>query len=183
VTDDRFAAATQHLMDFVFETREAQQGGRRFFSTSNLAVSAEGFRRLNGFSTAFRRAAGEDYDFCARWQDAGLPMTYAPEAVVCHAHRLSFRTFSRQHFEYGKALYLVRSRIADRNGSRLRGESPGFYLRMVLSPLRIPPRGRRWFEAGLVAWSQAMTFAGVCRQAFALQPNDETPASADPRQP
>ena len=40
----------------------------------------------------------------------------------------------------------------------------------------------RWFEAGLLAWSQAMTFAGVCRQAFVVQPNDETPPSADPRQ-
>jgi GT2 family glycosyltransferase len=183
VSDDRFAAANQHLMDFVYETREGRRGGRRFFSTSNLAVPAEGFRRLNGFSTAFRRAAGEDYDFCARWQDAGLPMTYAPEAVVCHAHPLSLRTFSRQHFDYGRALYLVRHRIADRNGSRMRGESPGFYLRMMVSPLRNSPRGRRWFEAGLLAWSQAMTFAGVCRQAFALQQNPESPASAGPRQP
>lgn len=183
VSDDRFAAATQHLMDFVYDARERQADGRRFFSTSNLALPAEGFRRLGGFSLAFRRAAGEDYDFCARWQDAGLPMTYAPEAVVCHAHRLSFRTFTRQHFDYGRALYLVRRRIADRNGARLQGESPTFYLRMTLSPLLQPPRGRRWLEAGLVAWSQAMTLAGVCRQALALQRNHERPASAGSEQP
>jgi hypothetical protein len=54
---------------------------------------------------------------------------------------------------------------------------------MMVSPLRNPPRGRRWFEAGLVAWSQAMTFAGACRQAFALQRNLESQASASPRQP
>jgi GT2 family glycosyltransferase len=177
VSDDRFAAANQHLMDFVYETRERRRGGRRFFSTSNLGVPTEEFRHLNGFSTAFRRPAGEDYDFCGRWQDAGYPMTYAPEAVVYHAHPLSLRTFSRQHFDYGRALYLIRRRIAARNGLRMRTESPGFYLRMMVSPLRNSPRHRRWLEAGLVAWSQVMTLAGVCREAIALSRNPESPAS------
>lgn len=58
-----------------------------FFASNNLAVPAGEFKRLGGFDVDFPLAAGEDRDFCARWNEAGLPSHYAPDARIWHRHR------------------------------------------------------------------------------------------------
>ena len=69
--------------------------GHRFFSTANLAMPASRFWMLDGFSERFSRAAGEDYDLCARWQEAGFPCGYAPEVAVGPAPVPSFALVNR----------------------------------------------------------------------------------------
>jgi GT2 family glycosyltransferase len=137
---------------------------RSLYTTSNLAVPLDRFRSLGGFSQTFQYAAGEDYDFCARWYQAGFSSSYAPEAVVGHAHGHDLRTFWRQHFTYGRALLRVRQRMARRTGRRgVTVERPHFYGDMLLYPLR-QPGGRRWLYAALVLLSQIATAAGAGRE-------------------
>jgi GT2 family glycosyltransferase len=164
--DDAYATATQLVGDAVADYYERHGVVERFFSTSNLLVPAEGFRRLGGFSEAFPRAAGEDYDFCARWHQAGLPSVYAPEAVVRHAHGHTLRSFCRQHFDYGRGLLRVRQRRAQRAAERVRFERPGFYGHLLRHPLRQGHGARGWWHAALVLLSQAMTAAGGAREAL-----------------
>ena len=127
-------------------------------------MPAEQFRRIGGFSEAFPLAAGEDYDFCHRWQHAGLEAAYAPEAVVRHAHALTAGSFCRQHFNYGRGLYLCRRRIAERERKPLRVEAPTFYWGLVRFPLRQTRGLGGWFSVLLVLGSQAATFAGAVRE-------------------
>lgn len=165
--DDPFAAATQLLGDALVEHWERRRVAERLFSTSNLTVPAAAFRALGGFSVAFREAAGEDYDFCARWYHDGRPAVYAPEAVVQHAHGHTLASFWRQHFAYGRGLLRMRRRRAARRGTRVRAEAPGFYAHLVTYPLRRGAGVRGLGQSALVLLTQVATAAGAAREVLA----------------
>jgi GT2 family glycosyltransferase len=158
---NRFSAATQLIVSYVYAEGERRTTGTRFFCSCNLAMPAALFRRMGGFSEAFPLAAGEDYDFCHRWQHAGLRTTYAPEAVVRHAHPLTLRGFCRQHFNYGRGLYLCRRMIAERERTSFRVQSLAFYLGLVGFPLKEVRGASGWLYACLVLGSQFATLAGA----------------------
>jgi GT2 family glycosyltransferase len=165
--DDPYANATQLVMSGVYDYYSRFSTGQRFFSTTNLAVPAERFWVIGGFAEEFGHVAGEDYDFCSRWQIAGFPSVYAPEALVGHAHGHTLATFWRQHFGYGRGLLRVRQLAARRKGRRgLQLEAPKFYAELLSYPLRekTSPGARRWRNAGLVLLSQIATVAGAASE-------------------
>jgi GT2 family glycosyltransferase len=103
--------------------------------TSNtLALPAEHFRAIGGFNALWLRAAAEDRELCDRWLYHGYRMAYAPEVIVYHAHVLTFHTFWRQHFNYGRGACHFHRVRAQRNQGRIRVESLGFYLRLLRYP-------------------------------------------------
>ena len=57
-------------------------------------------------------------------------MSYVPEAVVRHAHPLTFWSFCRQHFGYGRGLFLFHRAHARRAGRRVRVEL-SYYVRLL----------------------------------------------------
>jgi GT2 family glycosyltransferase len=158
-----FSTATQLIVAYVYAHYERQGSGEHLFNTNNLAVPAERFRELVGFCESLR--TGEDYDFCDRWLKAGYRTTYAPEAVVRHAHKLTLAGFCRQHFNYGRGALAWRLRIARRTGKPLRGENPRFYWHLLRYPLTRGSGARGWVQALLVALSQTATAAGVLCEA------------------
>jgi GT2 family glycosyltransferase len=177
---DPYARANQAIMEFVYFDQE-RQAGLRLFSTSNLSIAAGGFRRIGGFSTRFRQAAGEDYDLCARWFASGGDTIYAPDAVVMHHHPLRFVSYVRQHMTYGRGLLRMRRRMRHAGGAMRRPGSrlvPGqFYLRLILSP--VATRGVSGLScAALIALSQAATAAGALGERL-FQVCTETAAARD----
>jgi cellulose synthase/poly-beta-1,6-N-acetylglucosamine synthase-like glycosyltransferase len=164
--DNLCSAATQMIVSFISECHERRGSAVRFFTTSNLAVPAAGFLQLGGFSESFPLAAGEDYDFCARWQERGMRAVYAREVRIRHAHPLSLRSFVRQHFNYGRGSFLMRQRLAERRGERLRGEALRFYAGLIRYPLQRERLPRGLLCAGLVLLAQAATACGVVRAAL-----------------
>ena len=165
LTEDRYATATQLIMSCVYEYYARHTEGRRFYSTTNLSVPATRFWMLNGFSERFSRAAGEDYDFCARWQEAEFPHVYAPEVEVGHAHGHNLRSFWGQHFGYGRALFRVREGIARRKGhSGIELESPRFYRQILTYPLQQGGGVRALRDAMLVVLSQVATVSGAASE-------------------
>jgi GT2 family glycosyltransferase len=170
---DVYATATQLLMDSVYEYYGQHSAGRRFYSTANLAVPAGLFRQLGGFSEDYPDAAGEDYDFCARWSEHGFSTGHAPEAIVGHAHGHDLRSFWKQHLAYGRALLRVRRGVARRAGHRtIRVEPARFYVRLLSRPVRRGRGWRRWQLAALVLLSQIATAAGAVWELFATVHSD-----------
>ena len=162
---DPYATATQLIQSSVYDYYASHDVGHRFFTTSNLAVPANRFWLLDGFSERFPRAAGEDYDLCARWQEAGFPSMYAPEVEVGHAHGHTFGSFLRQHFGYGRALLRVREGMARRRGrSGIELESPSFYRQIITYPLQHSGDGRALRNVALVVLSQVATMMGAVRE-------------------
>jgi glycosyltransferase involved in cell wall biosynthesis len=165
--DDPYATATQLITSCVYDYYARHPESRRLYCTANLAVPTNRFWLLDGFSEQYQRAAGEDYDFCARWTEAGFPNHYAPEATVGHAHGHSLPSFWRQHFGYGRALLRVRLGMAQRRGRGvIQLEAPSFYRDILAYPMEHAEgtaafRGK---ETMLVLLSQIATAIGAVRE-------------------
>lgn len=164
-----FSQASQHLVSYLYAyaagasseapaPSEARWSG--FFTSNNLAVSADAFHELGGFDESFPLAAGEDRDFCARWREAGRPARYVPDALVHHRHPLDARRFWRQHWNYGRGAYHFHRARAERGGEGLHPEPPRFYLGMMGYPFGRESFGRAVVQAGLVGVTQVANALG-----------------------
>ncbi|HKK94313.1 MAG TPA: glycosyltransferase [Longimicrobiales bacterium] len=155
------AEASQVLIDYLYEYFERARRLLPFFTSNNIAVSAEAFRAMGGFDESFRFSAGEDRDLSERWAREIGPLRHVPEATVRHFHHLSLGSFLRQHHYYGRgATHLARRR-------RVRGAPPptvepmSFYTGMLMYPLRNRSPVRGVVLSGLMLASQAATVTGV----------------------
>lgn len=163
--DDLCAEASQQLVDHLYSWSE-RTGRLRFFTSNNLALSAEGFAALGGFDPRFPRAAGEDRDLGERWQALDRPLLHVPEAVVGHAHAMDLRGFWRQHAGYGSGAAVLHDVLAERGGDGVRVEPPSFYTGMLARPFRSLPLRRAAPVSALVGVSQLATAAGFARARF-----------------
>lgn len=163
-----YSAASQAITDCTYD-RMQRRGGELLFATCNIAVCAASFRKLGGFSTGFPLAAGEDYDFCHRWQHEGFAAVYAPEVIVQHSHHLTLAKFLKQHFSYGRGLFQFRRRAGGVVGALRHGRT-SLYLDLLRWPL-LHGRGlAAWKLTVLVGLSQLATAAGAARELFSRAP-------------
>jgi GT2 family glycosyltransferase len=161
-----YSTTSQAIADVTYAHFNANGDQARFLSANNLAVRADQFRAVGGFDPAF--VTSEDRDFCDRWLHRGLLITYAPEAVVHHAHRLTLRTFLRQHFDYGRGtLHFHRAR-AGRGQERVRADRI-YYLALLRYPFSRALGWRAWCIAGLLIAAHAAKAAGVLREKMAAR--------------
>jgi glycosyltransferase involved in cell wall biosynthesis len=157
-----YAIASQQIIDYLYHYNDAAPDRPRFFTTNNLALTAGLFHDLGGFDTTFPLAAAEDREFCARWRQHGLPLVYAAEVVVYHAHALTLLGFARQHFTYGRgAVFFQQART--RRGEAGIGLHPlSFYWNLVRYPHERRTYRAAPFISTLVVLSQAAYATGYC---------------------
>ena len=159
LADDIYATASQGIVDYLYEYYGHHHAAVRFFTTNNLVVPREEFLEIGGFDERFHRAAAEDRDLCERWRRHGLPLQYADDVVVSHAHALTFARFNRMHFNYGRGAFDLHRSRARRGQRGLRLEPVRFYYGLITYPLR--SRGWRGvLLAFLHFWSQVAYAAG-----------------------
>lgn len=132
--DNPYSTASQMLIDYLYGYYNANPEGAKFFASNNLALPAERFHAIGGFNTTFPLAAAEDRELCDRWLDKGYQMIYAPEVQVYHAHHLTFTTFWRQHFNYGRGAFYFRSVRSRRTLERIKVEPLSFYFNLLIYP-------------------------------------------------
>jgi GT2 family glycosyltransferase len=171
--DNPFSGASQHICDCLHSHFNGDQWWRpRFFLSSNIALSARLFQFAEGFHSAFSVAGGEDREFCHRWLGLGFGLTYAPGAIVHHNQRLTFRSYWRQQFNYGRGARIFR-RMAQQSGQPVPFEPIAFYWRLLVSPAQESRTAGRMF---LVALSQLAVASGYIREIFSK--GAYTPADA-----
>ena len=160
LANDIYATASQGIVDFLYEYYGDHPAPWRFFTSNNLAIPRDDFMAIGGFDEGFALAAAEDRDLCERWRAAGFDLEYAPDAVVDHAHRLSFVRFNRQHFAYGRGAFDLHRSRARRGQRALRLEPLRFYWGLITYPLRRSRGLRAVLLACLHLWSQVAYAAG-----------------------
>jgi glycosyltransferase involved in cell wall biosynthesis len=158
--DNRCSSASQMLVDYLCSYYNADPHKAVFFTSNNLALPANRFRTIGGFDTTFSCAAGEDREFCDRWLNRGYQMIYAPEAVVRHSHFLGYRTFCKQHFNWGRAAFHFHQVRARRAQGCLKFEPVRFYLNLLRYPFSQGQTERRLLLAMLLLVSQGTNAAG-----------------------
>ena len=134
--DNNYAAATQLLVDFLYEQYNPDPLQAQFFNANNMALKRDLFITLGGFDARFSLPAGEDRELCRRWLHTGRRMFYQPAAVVHHAHPLTPARFWQQHLNYGRGAFHFRHLQARQQNSRLKLESASFYLNLLRYPFR-----------------------------------------------
>lgn len=164
VPDNLYSAASQLLVDYVYAYSNTGLNQAHFFASNNLALPADRFRAIGGFNPVFPLAAGEDRELCDRWLSHGYHMTYAPEVVIYHAHALTFRTFWRQQFNYGRGALLFHQARAWRTQKDAGLESLSFYLNLLRYPFSQLRRGQALMLAALLLMSQVAITAGFLWQ-------------------
>jgi GT2 family glycosyltransferase len=161
-----YSTASQLLIDYLYAYFHAASSPLSFFTSNNLAVRTEQFRKVGGFDGSFPGAAGEDRELCDRCQHHGIGMIYAPEAIVYHMHELTLRSFWRQHFSYGRGASRFHSiRAARRQLTGVRLEPARFYLNLIRYPVMAAQR-RRTLLSLLLVVSQAANAAGFFAEEF-----------------
>lgn len=158
--DNRYARASQLIVDVGYAYHNSDPDRARFFTANNLALPADYFHELGGFDVTFGTTASEDRELCGRWQHRGYRMIYAPEVVVDHAHTLTWRTFCRQHFNYGRgAVRLQQARV--RQGWQLFSPDPHYYRILLQAPFTRLPFSQAVSMAAVLFTSQAITLVGM----------------------
>lgn len=132
-----YSSASQALVDYLYTYYNSDKERTQFYTSNNIAMARDIFDAVGGFDTNFPGACGEDREFCDRWQYCGYGLTYVPEAIVHHYHELTFRSFCRQHYNYGGGAIRFRAARARRNQERLKIEPLAFYLDLVLYPWKM----------------------------------------------
>jgi GT2 family glycosyltransferase len=155
--DNLYAETSQAIIEVVYGHFNADPDDARFFASNNFAVSTERFRSMKGFDESF--ITSEDREICARWRSRGLRLSYAPEAIVYHAHDLTLRTLWRQHFGYGRGARRFHSALAAREGGRFKPDA-GFYMKLLRSSASHARKARAAQLTALMLWSQVANAAG-----------------------
>lgn len=115
--------------------------------TANALVYAPAFHQLNGFSTAFGEAGGEDLDFGIRLRNLGN-LVYEPRAIVYHEFDEELQDFKRRFERYGRANRLLEQihKLPSLRPEPFRSTSPEFN---DLAELQIESLHRGYDEAQL----------------------------------
>lgn len=162
LANNRYSTVSQLVVDYLYARWNSDPDHMTFFASNNLALPAQSFHTVGGFDVGWIRAAGEDRDLCDRLISRGYRLVYAPDALVRHAHPLTFRTFWRQHFNYGRSAYRLRQLRARRDVRGIRVEPLGFYLKMLGYPFARTQCRKAALLAALVGVAQVANAAGFC---------------------
>jgi GT2 family glycosyltransferase len=162
LANNRHSTVSQLIVDYLYARWNPDPDHMTFFASNNFALPAQSFHTVGGFDIGWIRAAGEDRDLCDRLISRGYRLVYAPDALVRHAHPLTFRTFWRQHFNYGRSAYRLRQLRARRDARGIRVEPLGFYLKMLGYPFSRTQCRKAALLAALVGVAQVANAAGFC---------------------
>lgn len=155
-----YSTASQLLISYVLAYYNAAPGAAQFFPSNNLTIPTKGFLALGGFDAGYPRAAAEDRELCRRWRHHGYQMTYAPEALVSHAHDLTWRTFLGQHFQYGRGARRFHRRRAQQGGRPIKVEPAAFYFNLLRYRFGRGQSVNAWILVILLALTQVANAAG-----------------------
>ena len=154
LSENVYAEAAQLVIDVGYAQNSAPE--RRWFTTNNLVMPAEGFRALGGFDASYRTA--EDRDLCARWLESGRRMAYEPAAIMEHRRRVDLAEFVAMHFRYGRGSFRFH-RDRRRRGAPVALE-PSYYAALTRAAFDRESPGRTATLEGLLLVWHATNTAG-----------------------
>lgn len=161
-----YSFVSQLIVDVVYRHYNANPNDARFFASNNLAVPRQIFWKVGGFDPAFH--ASEDRDLCDRLLINGIRLIFAPEIVINHAHSLTFISFLKLHFDYGKGAYdFLRTRFRRNSFSLVRDSR--FYLDIknwLYYPFSRTEKRYKFFLALMIVFWQLANVSGAFWGAF-----------------
>lgn len=160
LTQNVYAEASQLLVDYLYQFFNQLPQPATFFTSNNMLMPKKTFQALGGFDTQFPIAAAEDRELCERWRTAGFNLKYVPEAIIRHAHRLTFKTYCRQQFNYGMGIFYFNQKFKVLKGTNRRLESFAFYWQLIAYPFTLYGRVSAFGLSMLLTLAQVANLLG-----------------------
>lgn len=162
-----FAETSHLILEMVYEHFNSCPENCVFLASNNWLCETQKFLELGGFDSAFRRAGGEDRDFCNRWRSVGLRIVCLRDAGIQHFHRQSLRGFWNMHYRYGFGAALFHAKRAQRQSGNS-GDDIGFHFKILRRlPAFLRRYGSSWRKAQIVAALILWEIANAVGFAFA----------------
>ena len=158
--ENPFATASQMLISYLFRYYNSETDRASFITSNNLAIPGEIYRDAGGFDEVFPRPGGEDREFVAKLLNRGHRVFFSPDNLVEHGHSLTFPSYCRQHFNYGRGAYHYHEKHTRRMGGNLSPEPLSFYSNLLRAPFEKGLHGRSFLISTLLVLSQASNAAG-----------------------
>ena len=155
-----YSTASQRLISYLYDYYNVDPCNAKFLASNNMIVRRSIFSSVGGFSQAYEQAAGEDRAFSDTCLKRGYRLLYDKSAIVFHQHPLSFFSFCKQHYYYGRAAYTFRLTRAAFAEEPIRVEPLRFYTRMFVFPYRDDGFTRSTLISLLLFVSQLANLAG-----------------------
>ena len=186
-----YSTASQIIVDLVYAYYNADPSNARFLASNNVAIPAGQFHEIGGFDINFRTS--EDRELCDRWRYHDFQMTYAPEAVIYHAHALTLGSFLSQHFGYGRGAFRFHQTRARRGSGHFVQELefyrhfPSLLARRLsrlhrTQPLSVAPLLLAWQAANAAGFLWEMSQSKRIKEAKPV-PRDGAQASPEKSNP
>jgi len=131
-----FSASSQLLIDYIYNYYNKDPLQAKFITSNNMIVPKNVFHEIGGFSTRFKKAAAEDRDFCDKWISRGLKIHYVPSIKIEHYHKMNFKQFCRQHYNYGFGAKFYHDERRERGKQSIPIEPLKFYFDLIAYPLK-----------------------------------------------
>lgn len=160
LSNNSYSTASELLMDYLHSIYNSNPKQANFFTSNNLALPASYFNNVGGFDTSFPLAAGEDRELCDRLVFQGYQVIYAPEVLVYHFHKLTWRSFWKQHFNYGCGAFHFHQMRSQRSQEQIKLERLSFYWDLLRYPFSKEQSWRSLLMSFLFIISQVATTAG-----------------------
>jgi glycosyltransferase involved in cell wall biosynthesis len=157
--ENPYSAASQLLIDYLYEHYNPLIHFTGFFPAANLIVPREIFLDMGGFDPTMR--FGEDRDFCYRWSKLGYLFALVPKAVVYHSHELDLRSLLSLHLSYGGGTYQFWKRHNKGVLKIAKLNPPSWHLNLILSGIRKGRNAKSLRRAFLLFVIQGMCTCGI----------------------
>ncbi len=162
-----YSTTSQAIVDAAYRFYNAAPLSARFLASNNMTVRADLFALAGGFNESFR-IASEDREFCDRWLHQDRRIVFCEEIVLSHDHLLTFRSFCRQHFNYGRGAFQYHS-LRHRRGSGSMRQDMRFHAKLsslLRGPIAKLNRPMAVHVCSLLAVWQIVNLFGFLYQAF-----------------
>lgn len=127
-----------------------------FLATCNAGYKKDALMKIGNFDESFKMASGEDRDLNIKLIKSGMSLRLEESILVYHDKDLTFRSFLKKNYNYGKSAKTIYNRYPQHNRMSRRD-----YTALFTSILdNYKSAGERVSAFLLLAFSQVMTVAG-----------------------
>lgn len=127
-----YSAVSQETTNYFVQVINQENAGSGFLTSNNIAYRKATLQTAGGFDVRFRCAGGEERALNLKIISKGGRSLFAPDIVVRHHQTLTFRTFIRQQFKYGRGSYLLYQVIAKEISSPPQFAPIAMYLQLLV---------------------------------------------------
>jgi glycosyltransferase involved in cell wall biosynthesis len=172
-TDSIYCRVNSDFFNWYLE-RHLSEDDSTFIVTCNAGYKKAALERIGLFDDRYKRASGEDRDLNIKILKTGGRLRLDKDILVYHDRDLTFRSFARKNYNYGKAAFEIYLRYPEQEHFSLKD-----YIQFYSSILgKYKTYKEKILAFSLLTFSQICTFIGYHRAKLSYRENPTVASEA-----